>query len=133
MNKALLRKFSWKFMVSDSFVFDFLRARYMSLLQRRSRYINSSIWPVLQSNYLSLLAECRWLVGIHSRRKFWQDNWLGTPITDLLNLPPQSWNQNILVRDLISHGHWDLPTQFQDKFPQLSKLIETTCIIDTPD
>ena len=121
-------------MTYNSFTFDFLRARYLSLLDRSSRYITSSIWPSLKADYISLLAECKWIVGTHSRKRFWEDNWLGTPIIDILQLPPNSWNPTSQVRDYISAtGQWNLPTHFRNSFPQLSLMIDNTCIIDMPD
>ncbi|KAK1591397.1 hypothetical protein Q3G72_007018 [Acer saccharum] len=58
LNDSLLRKFTWKFMTSDSFAFTFFWERYLRHLQKpRGGYVTSSIWSSLWTNYSSFLKD----------------------------------------------------------------------------
>ena len=71
MNRALLKKLSWKFITNDSFVFSFSRTRYLSSLSKVHRYyIASLIWSGIKDHYSSLLAESRWIIGEQSKVHF---------------------------------------------------------------
>ncbi|KAK3230190.1 hypothetical protein Dsin_002071 [Dipteronia sinensis] len=92
LNDSLLKKLTWKFMTSESFVFSFLRKRYLTQLRKsHGEYVTSSIWPSFRSHYLDHLKEGIWLISENSQRDFWCNNWLGVPILELL------WNPDYLA------------------------------------
>ena len=132
LNKALLRKLTWKIMTSDSFVFTFFRDRFSRHTNRGFyTYAPSSFWPGIGPQYFSLLGECRWLIGCHSKVRFWKDNWLGVLICDLLHSPVENWDPDLLVSDLLTtNGNWNLPPIFRDRFPTLTYHIENIVVGD---
>ena len=81
----MLKKFTWRMLTEESFVFTYLRARFFTQDHRpRTWYVVSSVWPGLKLHYTPLMIESRWLVGRHSKVRFWMDNWLGDPLIDLV-------------------------------------------------
>ncbi|KAK2665839.1 hypothetical protein Ddye_004413 [Dipteronia dyeriana] len=58
LNDSLLKKLTWKFMTSETFVFSFLRERYLTQLQKsHGGYVTSSICHSFHSHYSDLLKE----------------------------------------------------------------------------
>ena len=45
----------------------------------------SSIWGALKSHLQSLISESIWVIGRHSKVRFWLDNWLGSPLIDSIH------------------------------------------------
>ncbi|PON81969.1 hypothetical protein TorRG33x02_222920 [Trema orientale] len=85
LNKALLKKFAWRILTVDSDLFAYLCARFFmrngNVLMRRK----SSIWPGLRPLCIDLRKESCWLIGRHSKVKFWTENWMGSPLIDLVS------------------------------------------------
>ncbi|KAK3218537.1 hypothetical protein Dsin_012507 [Dipteronia sinensis] len=63
LNGSLLKKFTWKFMTSESFAFSFLRERYLTQLRKSyGEYFTSLIWPSFHSQYSDLLKDGIWII-----------------------------------------------------------------------
>ena len=81
-NEALIKKLS--FINEDSFLFKFLRDRFLKDHFSPIQLWHSSVGFVLCSHLHSLSSESIWVIGNHSKVLFWKDNWLGTPLIDLV-------------------------------------------------
>ena len=131
LNEALLKKLAWSLMTSDSFVYRFLRDRFFSNGFEQRRFWKSSVWCGLRSHIKPLVAESIWAVGRHSKVRFWKNNWLGTPLVDMI-----SYNDNMeprmetVVGDVSSGYEWSLPNSFISNFPQIVDEIKDTVIGD---
>lgn len=84
-NKALLSKLSWKIMTVDSFIFYFLQAHFKGKLNKWF-YLFSLILPAIHDIQLKIFSECFWVIVCNSTVRLWQDNWLGQPLIELLDL-----------------------------------------------
>ena len=65
-------------------MFKFLRDRFLKDRFSPIQWRRSSVGYVLCSDLHSLLSESIWVVGSQSKVLFWKDNWLGTPLVDLV-------------------------------------------------
>ncbi|KAK2649697.1 hypothetical protein Ddye_017186 [Dipteronia dyeriana] len=85
LNKVMLKKFTLRMLNKESLVFTYLQARFFTQDHKpRTWYVASSVWSGLKLHYTPLMIESRWLVGGHSKVRFWSDNWLGYPLIDLV-------------------------------------------------
>ncbi|KAK0578736.1 hypothetical protein LWI29_015418 [Acer saccharum] len=81
------------------------------------------------------MIESRWLVGRHSKVRFWTDNWLGDPLINLVedrsSLQP---SLDSVVGDIYSDATgWDIPTSFQASHPDVASEIEKVVVSTDPD
>ena len=83
LNKAMLKKFTWRMLIEDSMILSYLRARYLTKDHKpKTWHVSSSVWTGLCAHYAPLMLESKWLVARHSKVHFWKDNWLGSPLID---------------------------------------------------
>ncbi|KAK0584291.1 hypothetical protein LWI29_010574 [Acer saccharum] len=136
LNKAMLKKFTWRLLTEESFVFTYLRARFFTQDHRpRTWYVVSSVWPGLKLHYTPLMIESRWLVGRHSKVRFWMDNWLGDPLINLVedrsSLQPPL---DSVVGDIYSDATgWDILASFKASHPDVASEIEKVVVSTDPD
>ena len=83
-NEALLKKLTWSFINEDSFVFKFLKDRFLKDHFSPIQWRRSSVGSVLCSHLHSLLSESIWVVENQSKVLFSKDNWISMPLIDLL-------------------------------------------------
>ncbi|KAK3222119.1 hypothetical protein Dsin_009144 [Dipteronia sinensis] len=127
LNKAMLKKFTWRMLTAESFVFTYLRACFFTQDHRpRTWYVVYSVWPGLKLHYTPLMSKSRWLVGRHSKVYFWTDNWLGDPliglVEDMCLLQPPL---DSIVCDIYSDSTgWDIPESFRACHPDVASEIE---------
>ncbi|KAK0572334.1 hypothetical protein LWI29_030054 [Acer saccharum] len=81
------------------------------------------------------MIESRWLVGRHSKVRFWTDNWLGDPLINLIEdrsllQPPL----DSVVGDVYSDATgWDIPASFKASHPVVASEIEKVVVSTDPD
>lgn len=84
--------------------------------------------------YQDLREESRWLIGRHSKVKFWTDNWLGSPLIDSISSPIDfDPPLESVVGDLFSDSSWLLPPAFKDRFSAIADVIKSVICLDGPD
>lgn len=67
------------------------------------------------SLYRDLSSECCRIIGQHFKLRFWHDNWLGTPLSNLL--PHANHLHTPIFYFLDSDGGWSLLMCFKVAFP----------------
>jgi hypothetical protein len=75
-----------------------------------------------------------WIIGNGEKINFWNDNWCGTPLSDLYNIPAQT--RPLLtstVSDYLVGGHWSLPSQLTQVFNNLTYVVNQVSIPLEPD
>ncbi|KAK1587825.1 hypothetical protein Q3G72_017180 [Acer saccharum] len=105
LNKTMLKKFIWRMLTEESFVFTYLRAHFFTQDHRPRTW---------------------WLVGHHSKVRFWTDNWLGDPLIDPVeNRSSLQPPLDSVVGDIYSNAMgWDIPTSFHASHPDVTSKIE---------
>ncbi|KAL8502775.1 hypothetical protein ACS0TY_021766 [Phlomoides rotata] len=89
-NASLLYKLACDIMRNPSPDISLLYGCYISrggLPQNYSRV--SSIWPGIRGHLPRLVEGSRWVIEQDSTSSFWNDNWLGYTISDMIGTPPQ--------------------------------------------
>ena len=131
-NAALLKKLAWSMMVDESHVFSYLRARFFADRYVPKSYpIRSPIWGGLKGHVLSIMEESIWIIGRHSRLRFWHDNWMGVPlihyVDDVLSVDPPLDSRAV---DFVGHNFINLPQSFCARFPVLVEDIKQVVVRD---
>ncbi|XP_019414319.1 PREDICTED: uncharacterized protein LOC109326106 [Lupinus angustifolius] len=134
MNKAYLIKLSWTMLSSSKDWVVFFRKRFGRDCRISTRYYKSSIWSGIKANWACVHLNSIWLVGDGAKIKFWTDNWLGSYLVDLLHIPSDLGpNLKAYVVDFIHQGRWTIPRQLVELFPDVSKVISRTLILNRED
>lgn len=81
-----------------------------------------------------IMANNQWLTSKDSKVKFWIDNWLGSPIVDLVNLSNFSWDPGDLVFAFINlDGSSNRSSNFISYFHVIVDLINKATIVPSFD
>ncbi|XP_019425135.1 PREDICTED: uncharacterized protein LOC109334017 [Lupinus angustifolius] len=98
LNKAALTKLAWELRHSKRDWAVLCRSRFRIHSNTIPSYLKSSIWPGIRMNWHAVNENAVWIIGKGDTINFWKDNWLGTPLVDLLNIP-QHWQGQL--KDLL--------------------------------
>ena len=80
----------------------------------------------MKNVFIELTGELRWLPSENSSIDFWKDNWLGQPLTVLLDIPTNLISSlSGTIADFWHHG-WTISPEFANLFLDIYKLISTT-------
>jgi hypothetical protein len=80
----------------------------------------SSLWSGLKSQAQLFMDNSRWQIGNGSRINFWTQDWCGSPLSTILNIPRQFHsNLHATVSNFIVNQQWHIPWQLQQMFPNL--------------
>jgi hypothetical protein len=80
-------------------------------------HISSSIWSSVKEEYPVILDNSLWLLGNGKDINFWTDNWCGSSLVDLFNIPTQtSQHLSATVSDFILNGSWQFPPALLQHF-----------------
>ena len=108
-NLAMAAKLCWRM---DNAV----DAKWAEVLKKKYQYrpdiskgAKSRIWAAVRKGASICEKESKWVIGSNSTLCFWHDKWLsmGT-VRSLIEGPLQRGEENILVKDVICNGRWDL-------------------------
>jgi len=115
INEALILKLSWDLLAKDSQWSTFFKRRYFSNGQPLTHYFKSSVWPGIKILIGTIMANAIWVVGTRERIHFWNDNWLGEPLVDLIHIDSE-FHRHLkgMVSDVIVNGVLDLPPSLTD-------------------
>ena len=131
-NEALLKKLAWNVLTEDSQVFRFLRARFFKDQYVPKMYkFSLPIWRGIKSHILQLHEESIWMIGRHSKVRFWVDNWLGSPLIEFVSgdvsLDPPN---DSLVGEFVDQQVCRLPEAFCSQFPSVTHEIHQIIMRD---
>jgi hypothetical protein len=70
-----------------------------------------------------------WLLGDGVNINFWTNNWCGSPLCDLFDIPKSLTSS---VSDYIHNGQWNIPSQLFQQFNALSNLVHQITIPREP-
>lgn len=100
---------SWNLLLHNTEWSQMFKCRYFKLGKPKSNYF-SSVWYGIKLHILTVMENSLWLVGSGDEINFWNDNWIGTPLVDLLNISPAVRPLlSSTVSDAIVDGQWVLP------------------------
>lgn len=107
VNASFLCKLTWDILSQDGPRF-LLRDRYFHEDGSSKNFHQaSSIWSGLRQHARWINEETYWLIGLHSRIKFWTTNWLGYCIADMLDIPSTLCDQlDCTIGDYFIDGIW---------------------------
>jgi hypothetical protein len=110
LNKASNLKICWSLFNSQSSWAKLLRDRVFRKRKTIQHHIFSSIWSSIKDEFGVIMDNSLWLLGNGEEINFWNDNWCGTPLVDLFNIPSHIGQfLSSRVSDYIQHGQWNLP------------------------
>ncbi|PNX77655.1 hypothetical protein L195_g015173 [Trifolium pratense] len=87
INVSLMLLLCWKLLSSQDQWALLCRARYIKDGIRTRSFLNSSIWHGMKPHFTTAVNHSIWLIGNGESISYWNDNWLGKPLVDLLQLP----------------------------------------------
>ena len=121
INSSLLLHLSWNLFTQDSQRSKLFQKRFLSFGTPRNRHFKSSIWPGVRE-FLSVVNENTvWIIGNGSSINLWRDNWMGTPLVTLFNVPPSRFpTLDDKLDSIIDHGKWQIPKPLID-FPTVAE------------
>lgn len=123
-NNALSSKLTWKVLCNTLFIYEFLPALFRDKINR-IHYLESSIWPFIRDIQLKIYQDFFWIIGENSQVLFWQDNWLGKPLLEIINMENNVQDSHLKVSSFINtQSGWDLPKDFKQDYPIIFKEIE---------
>ncbi|XP_019459974.1 PREDICTED: uncharacterized protein LOC109359738 [Lupinus angustifolius] len=132
LNHAALLKLAWEMSYSNQEWATFYKQRFG--IYNVTRYIKSSIWPGIKSNWQKAIDNSIWIVGNGSRINFWRDNWLGDALMDYLQIPVSI--QPLLqakVADFIIDLKWFIPSSLAITYLEIIRKIAKINISGNPD
>lgn len=110
LNEASNLKLSWDVRISNQSWAKLLQSRCIRNMKPVSYHIFSSIWSSIKSEFQFVSDHSGWQIGKGDRVNFWNDNWCGMSLSNLLNIPDTiSQNLQASVEDFISEGIWRIP------------------------
>jgi hypothetical protein len=129
LNKASNLKLCWSLFNSQSSWAKLLRDRVFRKRKTIQHHIFSSIWSSIKDEFGVIMDNSLWLLGNGEEINFWNDNWCGTPLVDLFNIPSHIGQfLSSRVSDYIQHGQWNLPPQLSLMFNNLSSIVFSVTI-----
>jgi len=121
INSSLLLHLSWNLFTQDSQCPNLFHKRFLSFGIPRNRHFKSSIWPGVRE-FLSVVNENTvWIIGNGSNINLWRDNWMGTPLITLFNVPSSRFpTLDDKLDSIIDRGKWQIPKPLID-FPTVAE------------
>ncbi|KAK9930542.1 hypothetical protein M0R45_027578 [Rubus argutus] len=115
LNQSFLLKKFWDLLTSTTLAANFFCHRFLNKFgQPCNYYKRSSIWPGLRPLFVDIKNGSQWIVGSGSKIDFWHHNWLGSTITDLLNISPSvAKSLQTKLSSFIINGNWVCPIDLQ--------------------
>ena len=115
----------------SDYIFTFLRSRYINASGlARPSHIFSSVWSSIKGCYEDIRANSQWLIGKHSSLHFWNDNWLGSSISDQLGIPISLRKKlTAKISDFYVDDRWHFSDGFRSNFPHLCASIESVVFV----
>jgi hypothetical protein len=135
LNKASNLKLCWNLLNSHCSWARILKERVIRGRRVIQHHISSSIWSSIKEEFSVIADNSIWLLGNGENINFWKDNWCGTSLVELFNIPDHiSQNLTSTVSDYIVNGTWCFPPQLLQSF-NISSIIHKVVIpLDpTPD
>jgi len=113
INDSLILHLSWKLMTEKSQWLAMFMNLYFSFGQPTQRQLQSSVWPSIKTKIGFVIDDSLWLIGDGNCVSLWHDSWLGVPLVDLLDIPPNLGKHLFgTLNSLIKDGCWHLPPEF---------------------
>jgi hypothetical protein len=92
-------------------------------------HIFSSLWSSIKEEFEVIQDNSVWLLGNGENINFWLDRWCGEPLVEQLHIPEHVRPYlSSLVSDFIFNGHWNIPSQITEKFPNLNSIVSKVMI-----
>ncbi|CAJ2644686.1 unnamed protein product [Trifolium pratense] len=136
MKKAGCLKLCWDLTKSDKQWAITLKSRFFRNSSPINHAISSSIWSSFK-NVLHLVRDHSiWKIGNGLSTSFWNDNWLGYKLKDLILEPlpnPISHLVNAKVAEVVHNQVWVLPEIFKQQFPIITCDIHALSLPSTPE
>ncbi|GAU43585.1 hypothetical protein TSUD_27870 [Trifolium subterraneum] len=102
-----------------------LQARVMRGKKTIHHHIFSSIWSNIKEEVPTILENSIWLLGNGEDINFWNDNWCGSILFEVFNIPFHiSQALTSTVSDYLYNGHWNLPPYLGQHYFALSFLVQ---------
>jgi hypothetical protein len=100
-----------------------------------NHHISSSIWSSVKEEFSVLKDNTIWLLGNGENINFWTDNWCGTSLVDVFNMPNHiSQNLSSTVSDYLVNDAWSFPSQLLQHYTLSLIVYNVTIPLDaTPD
>jgi ribonuclease HI len=129
LNKATNLKMCWSLMNSQCSWARLLKDRVIRGNKPIQHHIYSSIWSSIKDEFSIIIDNSIWLLGNGENINFWNDNWSGTPLSELFNIPPQVCQSlSSKVSDYILNGQWNIPFQLCQTFNNISNFVHQVTI-----
>ncbi|MCH80548.1 ribonuclease H protein [Trifolium medium] len=94
-----------------------------------NHHIYSSIWCGIKDEFSVIMDNSIWLLGDGNDINFWNDNWSGIRLCELLNIPEHIRPfLSSKVSDFIVNGRWTIPPLLQQVYPNLLSIISPVLI-----
>lgn len=125
---ACMAKPVYVFLSNQKIWCDMVRCRYYRHGVAINCHRYSSIWKGIQT----ITMEIRWIIGKNSEFSLWFDNWPnGRSISSFMSIPDALlFTRNFSVKQHISNGAWNIPSEIQTLSPVLTTEIMEVCISD---
>jgi hypothetical protein len=134
LNKASNLKLCWSILNSQCSWARLLKDRVFRNNRPIQHHIFSSIWSSVKEEISVMMENSIWIIGNGEKINFWNDNWCGTSLSDLYNIPAQTrLLLTSTVSDYLRNGHWNLPLQLTQAFNNLSYIVNQVSIPLEPD
>ncbi|GAU41182.1 hypothetical protein TSUD_89780 [Trifolium subterraneum] len=92
-------------------------------------HIYSSIWSNIKEEVSVILYNSIWLLGSGDFIRFWNDNWCGSVLSEVFNIPSHiSQSLTSSVSDYIFNGQWNLPPHLSQHYNTISYLVQQVII-----
>ncbi|KAL8463017.1 hypothetical protein ACS0TY_033870 [Phlomoides rotata] len=113
-NDSFICKLAWDIICNRSSNMALLHDRYISIGGKpRTSRGPSSIGPGIRRHLGRLVTGSRWVVGHSSGISFWNDNWLGSIISDRIGIPPSfDIGLSSTIRDYFYDEIWHFDYKF---------------------
>lgn len=102
-NDTFQSKFAWSLLTKESKKFSFLRDWYKHKTNSKF-YFSSSFWPTVRCLQSNILSDSIQIIGMNFKVCFWTDNYLGEPLTRLVDLQNRVWDPNLLVSQVLNNN-----------------------------
>jgi hypothetical protein len=133
LNKASNLKLCWTLVNSKSSWVKLLKARVLRGRKVIQHHIYSSLWSSIKDEINTIFENSIWLLGNGEDISFWNDNWSGSILSDVFNIPTlTSQLLTSKVSDYIHNGQWNIPAQLSEQFTSLSNLVQHVIIPKEP-
>jgi hypothetical protein len=87
LNKASNLKLCWSLLNSQTSWAMLLKDRVLRDNKPIQHHIYSSLWSNIKEEFSTTMNNSFWLLGTGDNINFWNENWCGSPLFDLFNIP----------------------------------------------